>query len=70
MSTSSVFRICREAKIVEDQGLSVFMSLRKSINIPKTVTNLDSSEKDVCRTMFKFYDRGEFSTIKEITLSL
>jgi hypothetical protein len=65
-----VSRICTEAKILEDQYPTFFMSPRKSFNIPKTATNLDDFEKNVHRTMFVFYNRGKFPTVKEIRFFL
>lgn len=72
VSVSTVSRICREAKKAEIQGApQLFVSPRKHINTPKRVTNLDDFEKDIFRrTIFDFYDKGEFPTAKKITLAL
>jgi hypothetical protein len=44
----SVSRICREAKILNDRGSAVFVSPRKSINIPKRGTKPDDFERHAC----------------------
>jgi hypothetical protein len=61
---SGVSRICRDAKKYSAQKDSVFVSPRKKINLPKKVTNLDDFKKDVRRTVLDFYDRGEFTSLK------
>jgi hypothetical protein len=33
-------------------------TINKSICIPNRTTNLDDFEKDICRTMYEFFDRG------------
>jgi hypothetical protein len=48
----------------------VFLSPRKHINIPRRATNLDF-QKDVLRvTVFEYYDKGEYLTVKKVTPAL
>jgi hypothetical protein len=59
-----------KTKISESLGAAAFMSSRKNIFIPKITTNLRDFEKDVRRTVFEFYDTGEFPTVKNRTFFL
>jgi hypothetical protein len=55
----------------EEGTEKVFLSPRKHINIPKRVTNLDESQKHALRrTVFEYYDKGEFFTVKKATFAL
>jgi hypothetical protein len=65
VSTSTVSRIQKETNILKDQCPAVFLPPRKGINILKTATNLDDFEKHERRTLFEFYDRGEYPTVGE-----
>ena len=62
-----VSRVCREAARVSFQWSTKFLSPRKRLNITSKVTDLDDFEKDIVRTVLKFYDRGEYPTINKIT---
>jgi hypothetical protein len=49
----------------------VFMSPREHANIPKRATNLDDFQRDVlCRTIFEYYDKGEFHADKKVKFAL
>jgi hypothetical protein len=66
-----VFLENAEAKLLQEQGHAVFLSHTKNISIPKGSGNVDDFEKHVSRTVFEFYDRCEYPTMKDIiTLSL
>jgi hypothetical protein len=71
-SVHTVSRICSEAKIsVQQKGLPIFTSPGKKHNMGGGVTNLDDFEKDVLRrSIFGFYDSGEFPTAKKHTLEM
>jgi hypothetical protein len=49
----------------------MFTSPGKKHNMQKLVMNLDDLEKDVLRrTIFRFYDKGEFPKAKKLALEL
>jgi hypothetical protein len=49
----------------------VFLSSRKHTNIPKRATDPDDFQKVVLHTtVFEYYDKGKFLTVKKVTLAL
>jgi hypothetical protein len=50
----------------EEDSEKAFLSPRKNINIPKRATNLHDFQKDILRrTVFEYYDKCKFHTVKK-----